>query len=48
LEDNIKRDLKERCEGVKWIDLVQDKDKWRTVVYKVIKFRAPKILEFLA
>jgi len=27
LEDNIKRDLKEICEGVKWTDLVQDKDK---------------------
>jgi len=31
-EDNIKLDLKElRCQGVDWIDLTRDRDKWRTV-----------------
>ena len=30
-EDNIKMDLQEvGCEGMEWIDLAQDRDRWHT------------------
>jgi hypothetical protein len=33
MEDNIKMDLLEiGWEGVDWIDLAQDRDRWRTLV----------------
>ena len=32
-KDNIKMDLKEMgCEGMDWIDLAQDRDRWRALV----------------
>jgi hypothetical protein len=32
-EDNIKMDLQEvGCGGMDWIDVAQDKDRWRTLV----------------
>jgi hypothetical protein len=32
-EDNIKMDLREvGCEGMDWIDLAQDRDRWLTLV----------------
>jgi hypothetical protein len=33
LEDNIKMDLEEEgCGGLDWIELVQDRDRWRKLV----------------
>jgi hypothetical protein len=41
-EDNIKVDLKEvGCEGMDWIDLAQDRIRWRAVVYAVMNLRDP-------
>jgi hypothetical protein len=39
-EDNIKMDLREvGWWGVDWIDLVQDRDRWRAVVSAVMNLR---------
>ena len=36
-EDNIKMDLQEvGCGGVDWIDLTQDRDRWRALVSTVM------------
>jgi hypothetical protein len=36
-EDNIKMDVREiECGGMKWIDVVQDKDQLRTLVNTVM------------
>jgi hypothetical protein len=41
-EENIEMDLKETgWEGVDWIDLVQEKNKWRSVVKTLIILRVP-------
>ena len=41
-ENNIKMDLQAvGCEGVDWIELAQDMDRWRTLVNAVMKLRVP-------
>jgi hypothetical protein len=41
-ENNIKMDFQKVSYGVMdWIDLAQDRDRWRALVKAVIKFRVP-------
>jgi len=41
-EDNIKEHLQEvGCRCLDWIDLAQDRDKWRTLVNAVMNLKVP-------
>jgi hypothetical protein len=39
--DNIKMDREVGWGGIDWIDLAQDRDRWRALVYTVMNLQVP-------
>ena len=39
--DNIKMDVREVGRGGDWMELAQDRERWRTLVNTVMSFRVP-------
>ena len=45
-DDNIKKDLQDvGCEGMDWIDVAQDRDRWWALVNAVMNFHVPSSAE---
>jgi hypothetical protein len=43
MKGKIKIDLSERgCDGVDWISVARDRNRWQTVVYTVMNLRLPQ------
>jgi len=41
-DDNIKMDFQEAgCEGMGWMDLAQDSNRWRAIVHAALNLRIP-------
>jgi len=41
-EENIKMDIQEiTCRGMDWVDLAEDRDRWRALVNAAMKLRVP-------
>jgi hypothetical protein len=47
--ENIKMDLREiGWDGMDWIDLAQDRERWMALVNTVMNFRVPKSAGFIS